>query len=100
MQANEVIKYITRTGVLLAGKILIFDAQTLQSRIIKIGDITSTIIKGLKETANIPTVSVDELKAGLALNALELVDVRTETEHEDFNIGGTHVPLERIYTYF
>ena len=36
IQANEVIKYFTGQDELLAGKILMFDVQTLQSRIIKL----------------------------------------------------------------
>src|SRR6185503_6593356 len=40
MQANEVIKYFIKSGDLLAGKILIFDVQTMQSRIIKLGNVT------------------------------------------------------------
>lgn len=99
MQANEVIKYITGTGEPLAGKVLVFDAQTLQSRIIRIGDATNTNIKSLKETAFIPIISAEEVKTGLALNSLQLVDVRTEAEHEDFNIGGKHVPLDQLYPY-
>jgi len=66
MQANEVIKFITKTGELLVGKILVFDAQTLQSRIIKIGDTTNTNITGLIETVIIPTITVAELKKASA----------------------------------
>ena len=39
------------------------------------------------------------MKRGLALNFLELIDIRTETEHEDFNIGGKNVPLERLFSF-
>jgi adenylyltransferase/sulfurtransferase len=99
MQANEVIKYITKTGELLAGKVLVFDAQTLQSRIIKIGDVTGTHITGLAETFVIPMISVAELKQGLAAHSLELVDIRTKSEREEFNIGGKHVPLDKLYPY-
>jgi adenylyltransferase/sulfurtransferase len=93
MQANEAIKYITKTGELLAGKILIFDAQTLQSRIIKIGTVTKTKITGLKASVNIPTISVTDLKKGLKDNLFELIDVRTEQERDEFDIGGKHIPL-------
>lgn len=99
MQANEVIKYITQIGELLAGKILIFDAQTLQSRIIKIGDVTGTSITRLVETVPASEISVAEVKRGLEEHSLELIDIRTEAEREDFNIGGQHVPLERLYLY-
>ncbi len=99
MQANEVIKYITQTGDLLEGKVLVFDAQTLQSRIIKIGDTTNTHITRLVETVIPPTISVDELKKGIADNSIELIDIRTDQEREDFNIGGKHVPLDQLYAH-
>jgi molybdopterin/thiamine biosynthesis adenylyltransferase len=93
MQANEVIKHITKTGELLSGKILILDAQTLQSRIIKIGSVTKTRISGLKQTANTPSIGVIDLKKGLSENLFELIDVRTERERDEFDIGGKHIPL-------
>jgi adenylyltransferase/sulfurtransferase len=97
MQANEVIKYITKTGELLVGKVLIFDAETFQSRIIKIGQTTNTHINRLIETVLIPTISVDDLKKDLAEGSVELVDVRTDNERDDFNIGGKHIPFDLIY---
>jgi molybdopterin/thiamine biosynthesis adenylyltransferase/rhodanese-related sulfurtransferase len=93
MQANEVIKYITNTGELLAGRILMLDAQTLQSRIIKIGSVTKTKISGLTPTVNTPIITVNELKKGLAENLYELIDVRTDRERDEFDIGGKHIPL-------
>jgi len=96
MQANEVIKYITRTGELLSGKILIFDAQTMQSRAIKIGSMTKTKIERLVDTIEAPVVTSDELKKALEENLYELVDVRTFQERDLFDIGGEHIPLEEI----
>jgi len=93
MQANEVIKYITKTGELLSGKILILDAQTLQSRIIKIGAVTKTQINSLTVTVNAPMITVSELKKGLDNNLFELIDVRTDRERDEFHIGGKHIPL-------
>ena len=99
IQANEVIKYITQTGELLSGKIMIFDAQTLQSRIIKIGNVTGTNITRLIETVFIPQISVNDLKKGMLINSVKLIDIRTDTEREEFNIGGKHVPLPELYKY-
>jgi len=96
LQANEVIKYITNTGELLSGKILVFDAQTLQSRIIKIGDTTRTHVNRLKETIVAPTISAKELKNSLETDTIYLVDVRNEREREEFNIGGGHIPFEEF----
>jgi sulfur-carrier protein adenylyltransferase/sulfurtransferase len=92
MQANEVIKYLTGTGDLLAGKVLIFDAQTLQSRIIKIGTATKTRITGLTVSEDVPTITTEELKKG----GYELIDVRAIQERDLFDIGGRHIPVEEI----
>jgi len=100
MQANEVIKYITKTGELLAGKVLIFDAQSMQSRIIKIGSVTKTNIRRLATTVTIPTISGDELKIRMEQDpSIELVDVRTEQERDAYDIGGTHIPLDELESY-
>lgn len=96
MQANEVIKYLTNTGELLAGKLLVFDAMTLQSRVIKIGVQTKTNIKSLTQTIQFPALSKNDLKQGLEQDSYVLVDVRTAEERENFNIGGVHIPLSNI----
>jgi molybdopterin/thiamine biosynthesis adenylyltransferase/rhodanese-related sulfurtransferase len=99
MQANEVIKYITKTGELLAGKVLVFDAQTMQSRTFKIGEVSQINISRLTETVVVPTITAIELKKELAGNAVNLVDVRTDKERDEFNIGGEHIPLDKIDQY-
>jgi len=96
MQANEVIKYITKTGELLAGKVLILDALTLQSRIIKLGNITKTNISNLTVTVETPTMSVSDVKEGLAANSLELIDIRTDQERDDIDIGGAHIEADEL----
>jgi len=96
MQANEAIKYITQTGDLLAGKILVFDAQTMQSRAIKIGAVTKTTITELPEARAIETMTIVELKAAIAAGNIELIDIRGSEEHEDFNIGGEHIPAYKL----
>ena len=96
MQANEVIKYITQTGELIAGKVLIFDAQTLQSRIIKIGQITKTNITQLATTIDIPVLSVKDVKAGLLNGLLQLIDIRTDQERDQIDIGGEHFEADEL----
>ncbi|WP_162054908.1 HesA/MoeB/ThiF family protein [Pontibacter pamirensis] len=96
MQANEVIKFITKTGEVLTGKMLLLDAQTMQSRIIKIGTVTNTHITSLPETEFVPTISAPELKAGVEEGAYELVDVRNTAERLLYSIGGKHVPLDKV----
>ena len=98
MQANEVIKYVTKSGGLLAGKVLLFDVQTMQGRIFKIGSVTQTNINRLKETIPIPTISAAQLRKELSENGVKLIDVRTMEEREEFNIGGEHIPINEIET--
>jgi molybdopterin/thiamine biosynthesis adenylyltransferase/rhodanese-related sulfurtransferase len=96
IQANEVIKYVTKTGELLAGKVMIFDALTLQSRVIKIGKVTNTQITALQQTVDVPIMSVNEVKKGLADNSLGLVDIRTDQERDEIDIGGIHFEADEI----
>ncbi|MFI5159445.1 MAG: ThiF family adenylyltransferase [Sphingobacteriales bacterium] len=95
MQANEVIKYITHTGDLLKGKVLIFDAQSMQSRVIKIGSATQTNITELPKMVD-ATMTVDEVKKGLEGNTLELLDIRTDQERDDIDIGGEHIEIDEL----
>ncbi len=96
MQANEVIKYITKTGELLAGKVLIFDAQTMRSHIIKIGQVTQTNITSLVQSISVPVMSVADVKKGLANGSLELVDIRTDQERDAIDIGGEHFEADEL----
>jgi rhodanese-related sulfurtransferase len=96
MQANEVIKYITQTGELLAGKILILDAETLQNRVIKLAHSTKTNITRIPETFVVPTISIKDLKQNLKRNIYELIDVRNDEERVQFNIGGQHIPITNL----
>jgi molybdopterin/thiamine biosynthesis adenylyltransferase/rhodanese-related sulfurtransferase len=96
MQANEVIKYITKTGDLLKGKVLIFDAQSMQSRIIKIGSVTKTNITALPKMTDTISMSVDDVKRGLEENTLELLDIRTDRERDEIDIGGEHIEVDEL----
>jgi molybdopterin/thiamine biosynthesis adenylyltransferase/rhodanese-related sulfurtransferase len=98
MQANEAIKYISGSGDLLAGKILMMDAGNLESRIIKTGRVTKTTIDKLPETIPVVLISVGELKKSLDKNKFELIDVRSVEERSNYNIGGKHIPLNEMAT--
>lgn len=94
MQANEVIKYLAGLPGLLTSRLLIFDARTMQSQIVKLPTKSKTAIKKLP--AAVPIISSLELQAALTGKKYELVDVRTSEEHAVFNIGGRLLPLERL----
>ncbi|MDX5480329.1 MAG: rhodanese-like domain-containing protein, partial [Hymenobacteraceae bacterium] len=72
----------------------LLDAQTLQSRIIKVGETSGVIIEKLPVTEEVPTLSIAALKQELELYAL--VDVRSADERTRYSIGGTHTPLDQL----
>ncbi len=96
MQANEALKWITHSEGLLAGKLLIFDALTMSSRLINIGSVTGTSITSLPQTIVPAEISAHDLKICLRNDTVALVDVRTTEERSRFNIGGMHIPLADI----
>ena len=96
MQANEVIKLITQTGEVLTGKLLLLDAQSMRSRVIKVGKVSNVMIDKLPETEEVPLISVPELKQGIAADLYELVDVRRPEERAAYHIGGRHLPLDQL----
>jgi len=100
MQANEVVKLITQTGPVLSGKILLFDAMTLQTKIIAIGKTTKTNITAITPTFVLPELSVHELKLCMRNATVDLVDVRSTEERTAFNLGGRHIPLQYIESDF
>ena len=96
MQANEVIKIITKPADVLCGKLLVFDAKTMQSRIINIGAKTKVQIGKPVQSQNIQLVEKGQLKALLDSRSVLLIDVRSEEEHNAFNIGGKNIPIETV----
>jgi sulfur-carrier protein adenylyltransferase/sulfurtransferase len=96
MQANEVIKIITGLGDILSGKMMLWDALTMQQRMITIGKVTKKNITSLSETISNNTISADELRAGMSSGRYHLIDVRTPEEHTEFNIGGVNIPLSEL----
>lgn len=94
MQANEAVKYITKLEGLLAGKLLIMDARTMQSRMMKLGITTKTNITSLPESILINEIEYAVMRANI--DEYELIDVRSVDERNTFNIGGTHIPLKDL----
>lgn len=95
IQANEVIKYITGIGETLAGKLLVVDAQTMQSRLMKLGYATRVTISSLPQKQPVREITTEELNA--AFDRYLLIDVRSAEERSSYNIGGVHIPLQDIH---
>jgi adenylyltransferase/sulfurtransferase len=96
MQANEVIKYIINTGDLLAGKLLLLDVRTMQSRLIKTGTSSRQKITALPPEELVLQLSASALQEALRENKCILIDVRELPEREAFHIGGQHIPLKNL----
>lgn len=94
MQANEVIKYIASIGEQLAGKLFLFDARNMQSRVLKLGTISKTNITSLPTNIEVPEIDYTTIKN--SLEDFTLIDVRSKEEHDEYNIGGLHIPLSEI----
>jgi adenylyltransferase/sulfurtransferase len=94
MQANEVVKYFTKTGELLTGKILMLDALTLQSRIIKINPVTNINIQKITQSLDIQTIILPDFLQ--EKEKYHLIDVRTHEERAVFDFGGEHIPLQEL----
>ena len=95
IQANEVLKYITHTGLSLAGKLLIFDSFNLDFEIIEIGTTTKTAITELPLEESINSISFKTLNEKYE-NNYYLIDVRSNDERNQNNIGGIHIPLNLL----
>lgn len=89
MQANEAIKYLTRSEDILAGKLWMINVMTGRTQTIKLRK-TSTQITALSPT--IASITFEELQN----NKYDLIDVRTEQEHQNFHIGGKNIPLDDL----
>lgn len=112
LQANEIIKIITGIGEPLSGKLLLFNALTLETQILKIQKNKNQLpVKKLidyenfcnrkPETGNkqpaIKEISVHEfLQWQKNKNDFQLIDVRQKHEYEISNLGGLLIPLDEI----
>lgn len=105
LQANETIKIIAGIGEPLSGKLLIFDALTLNTNILEF--LLNEENFNIKELIDYETFcgAGDEIK-GITVSGLkkklddkediQLIDVREEFEYEICNLGGELLPLNSI----
>jgi len=104
MQANEVIKIICGVGDIMSGKLLIIDSLTLKQSIIKFQKNENNQINELEEdyencSSNyFEEITLKELKK--LVFRYELLDVRTDFERNELNIGGIHIPLNDLPSRF
>lgn len=108
MQALEAIKVITEIGEPLAGKLLVLDTLSMQSRIIKIPKMPDTaIITQLIDYEEFCLVKSVEFKMQSEitheelkdLENYQLIDVRESHEYAIKNLGGELMPLSELEKY-
>ncbi len=106
MQALEAIKVLTEIGEPLAGKLLVLDTLSMQSRIIKIPKmpnspkITQLInyeeFCGLVKSVELRIKSEISYQQLMQLTDYQLIDVREVHEYAIKNLGGELMPLSEL----
>ena len=100
LQANEVLKIILGIGNVLSGKILLFDALEMQTRILPFAKNHDVAVSKLEEiNFSCKTTSVDSLSYREYVKSPEsftLLDVRNPEERAISDIGGLHIPLSEL----
>jgi sulfur-carrier protein adenylyltransferase/sulfurtransferase len=106
MQANEVIKLITGLGEPLIGKLFLFDAASMLSRILKIQSERAFVVEKLEPlaaycepetTSPVASISITKLLDWQKMGqTFQLIDVREAHEYARDNRGGLHIPLGEV----
>ena len=102
LQANEVIKMICEIGEVLTNKVLIYDTLTMRQLTLKFEKSEYANISKLEEDYDFfcgiqsieNEITLDEVEKNI--ESYNLLDVREEYEHEDYNIGGKNIPLSEL----
>lgn len=109
LQANEVIKIVANVGEPLSGKLLLFDALTLESRILAFNKNENTNITDLinyeqfcgteilNNMSEVKEITVTELKEWKdSAKDFQLIDCREQYEFDFCNLDGELIPLGNI----
>lgn len=107
MQVNEVLKIILELGTTLSGKLLCYNALTLQSSILKINRSEKTIQSIIKNKANFHKTKINfnceievipiSIEAFLSEENIQFIDVRETHEQPKIeNLNITHIPLSEL----
>ena len=102
LQANEVLKIICGIGSVLTGKLLTFNALTMQQYQLQIDKNDAVMVERLEDDyaffCGLPKenleIGMEELKA--SHDTYLLLDVRTYEERQAYDIGGYHIPLDEL----
>jgi molybdopterin/thiamine biosynthesis adenylyltransferase/rhodanese-related sulfurtransferase len=104
-QAGEAIKVLTGVGEPLSGKLLLWNALTMQTRTVSLAAdpksrlITELPVEAAAMTCSVGTWEIDaaELRALLAAGSVQLLDVREDWERAvDAILPSVHIPLHAL----
>ena len=99
MQASLILQYIIRDQVPV-NELLTLDVRNLEQKKYHIQRDPACAVCGENKTMKIDvinTITTTELKQDLTDGMqYTLLDVRSEAEHNEFNIGGLHIPLDEL----
>ena len=101
LQALETVKVITEIGNVLSGKLLLFDGLNQNYQKINFSKVLENgLIKELQETYDfscdraIVSIEVNEFEPLLKSKKVQLLDVRTAEEYENFHVNSSiHIPI-------
>jgi len=102
LQANEVLKMICVIGEVLSGKLLTYNALTMQQLVLSFQKNDLIQITSLDPDyeflCGLPKSSLEITKAELGMNLEQynLLDVREDYERAQHHIGGQHIPLGEL----
>lgn len=102
LQANEVLKMVCNLGTVLSGKLLAFNALSMQQHIFYFKKDETITINALDKdysafcgvSNEIKEITYDNFQK--QIENYNLLDVRTYDEREHYHIGGLHIPLDEL----
>jgi len=101
IMANEVVKLALDHPEVLANKLVSFDALSVEMRTITYREDPASreiSIKRFTTNAMATDIAVDEFLT-LDPDSYQLIDVREDWEHDEFNIGGVQIALAKFKRY-
>ena len=110
LQAHEVVKVITGIGEILYNKLLLWNGKTMQQSILNFeknkAEVELIKANGLANDYSISSFCSDEILIDIDVQQLkekikqqekfQLIDVREEFEHNEFNIGGDWIQMKDL----
>ncbi|MFD0963699.1 molybdopterin-synthase adenylyltransferase MoeB [Pseudofulvibacter geojedonensis] len=106
LQANEVLKMICGIGEVLSGKLLTYDALSMQQLVLGFEKNEAIVITQLDSDydffCGLPKSNLEITLKELEVSSEDynLLDVREDYEHAQYNIGGQHIPLGQLHDRF